>query len=67
MILTKKKQVEIIAKLTEWISRKSYYIELDDFEDMISHLMKTLSLDSYSNTRQFCKEWIERRQHEIAI
>ena len=69
MILTKTKRAAIIEKLESWLESNQfgYYIYVEDFEDIITDIMKSLDLDSYSNTRYFCKSWLESHDHALDL
>ena len=71
MKLTKTKKAQIIGKIKEWLnvnqSGKGFYIYVEEFEGMVSEIMKSLDLDSYSNTRYFCKEWLEAHNYGIDL
>lgn len=66
-ILTTSIKQKIKEVIPCWVKGKKYYIGVNEFEQMVKQIMKQHHLDSYSNTRFYCKQVLESMDHEIDL
>ncbi len=69
MKLTKNVKAQIIDKINNFIRvcTINSYIYVEDFEELVTNIQRDLELDSYSDTRYFCKEWLESKGYSIDL
>jgi len=66
-ILTRAIKQEIKEFISNWLDNKGYYISAVFFEVKVDEIMQNYNLDSYSNTRYFCKQILESLDHGIDL